>query len=81
MRKTKSVEIPQREIKPDVMYPLPSAMDTLGIGRAGMRSMRRAGLEVKYIAGRGFVMGSELIRVITTTGKETKNSQLKVVAS
>jgi hypothetical protein len=37
-----------------------------------MRSARRNGLAVKYAGGRGYVMGSEVIRHIIETGKDTK---------
>ena len=60
-------------IDPDCLYPLPNAKAILGWGAHAMRLARRNGLVVKYIAGRGYVKGSDIIEHIEEHGKTSKD--------
>ena len=59
-------------IEPATVYPLQEFMARSGLGTAAMREARRAGLQVKYIAGRGFVKGEWWISYLESNGKDTK---------
>ena len=59
-------------ISPANLYSLPEVRRRLQWGDAAMRAARRRGLKIKYVAGHGYVLGSEVIRHITETGKDTK---------
>lgn len=51
-------------IRPEELYPLPSAKSITGWGDSALRSARRGGLKLLYLHGRVFVRGAELIRYI-----------------
>ncbi len=59
-------------IDPAEMYHLTEAKKRLGWGDHAMRIARRKGLEVKYIGGRAFVFGEDIIAHIRAHGKSTK---------
>ena len=60
------------EVAPDVLYTLGEAKRRLGWGNHAMRTARRQGLEVKYVAGRAYVLGCDLIEHILKNGKVRK---------
>jgi predicted methyltransferase len=59
-------------ILPDALYTIDNIKARLGLGIHALRMMRRAGLPVKYIGGRAFLKGSDLIQHIESNGKTTK---------
>jgi hypothetical protein len=61
-----------REVRPEVMYPLPVLQGHTGLGSAALRQMRREGLAVRYISGRVFVLGRDFIEHVLRCAKDTK---------
>ncbi len=59
-------------IRPDFLYPIESAKQILGWKATAMRSARRAGLRVRYVSGRGYVRGQDIIDYIESHGKDQK---------
>ena len=59
-------------IRPEFLYPIESAKTNLGWKATAMRNARRAGLPVRYVSGRGYVLGKDIIAHIATHGKESK---------
>lgn len=57
------------EIVPGTMYSLPEIKARLGWGDHAMRTARRNGLKVQYVAGRGYVYGKDAIDYIRQRGK------------
>lgn len=51
------------------MYSLPEIKARLGWGDHAMRTARRNGLKVQYVAGRGYVYGKDAIDYIRQRGK------------
>lgn len=54
-------------ISPRMLYPLEVFKERTGLGDAAMRTLRRGGLEVRYVGGRGFVYGQDFIRYALRT--------------
>ena len=59
-------------VEPNVLYPLLDFMARTGLGRTAMRSARRSGLIVRYVGGRGYVMGGDFIAWLQRNGKASK---------
>lgn len=59
-------------ISADELYTLPELRRRTGLGVAALRTARRAGLDVRYIGGRGFVAGQDWIEYVRTHGKDCK---------
>ncbi len=59
-------------IRPDALYSLESAKQILGWKATAMRNARRAGLPVRYVAGRGYLMGADIINHVMSRGKDSK---------
>jgi hypothetical protein len=59
-------------ILPDALYGLDEAKQRLHWKEAAMRTARRKGLKVKYMGGRGYILGSAIIAHVTEHGKDTK---------
>jgi len=59
-------------IDPAEMYHLAEAKRRLGWGAHAMRAARRKGLEVKYIGGRAYLFGDDIIAHIRVHGKASK---------
>ena len=55
-------------IEPGTLYRLARLKEASGIGEWGIRQMRKAGLPVKYIGGRGFVLGRDFIEHVVSSG-------------
>lgn len=68
----KSTIEPAQQIRPEVLYSLKDAKLVTGWGKTAFRLARERGLEVRYVAGRGYVMGSALIQHVLTAGKTVK---------
>jgi hypothetical protein len=51
-------------IATDKIYPLDVFRRTIGMGSWGVRSLRRAGLPIVKVAGRGFVLGRDFLEFI-----------------
>jgi len=60
------------EIDPNRMYSLTRIIEILGIGKAGLRSMRRAGLPVRYVGRNAFYFGGDVIDWVRSHGKESR---------
>ena len=56
-------------INPDALYTLEAIKRHLGIRDATLRAARRAGLQVHYKHGRGFVYGRDWIDCVRSTGE------------
>ena len=52
------------EIAADSMYTLEEIQKRLGLGQAAMRTARRAGLKVRRIGRRGYVLGKDLLAYV-----------------
>ena len=48
-------------IEPGKIYPLALFKQITGFGNHAMRTARKQGLRVRYLAGRAFVMGSDFL--------------------
>lgn len=59
-------------IEPHILYPLNIAKAHLGWGNHAMRMAKRNGLVIKYVSGRGYILGKDIIDFITTNGKDEK---------
>ncbi len=59
-------------IEPSILYPLVEIQARSGLGVAALRAMRRAGLPIRYIGGRGYVLGDHFIQHVLEHGKDTK---------
>lgn len=59
-------------IEPLVMYPLPDLQGRSGMGVGALRTARRQGLKVLYIAGRAYVKGADFIAYVEANAKPTK---------
>ena len=55
-------------IDPETLYRLEAIRSASGIGEWGMRQMRKAGLPVRYVGGRGFVLGKDFIEHVKRAG-------------
>jgi len=53
----------------DALYTLEEIRERLKLGDHAMRQARRAGLRVRRIGRRGYVLGSEIIQFIATASK------------
>lgn len=53
----------------DALYTLPEIKERLKLGPHALRMARRAGLKVRRIGRRGYVLGRDLIAFIETSGK------------
>ena len=70
MAKT-ATQTPDRpgEISADSIYTLDEIELRLGLGQAAMRTARRAGLKVRKIGRRRYVLGKDLLAYVETTTK------------
>jgi hypothetical protein len=58
-------------IDPDRLYPLEVFAKITGLGRAALRTARHAGLVVRYVGGRGWVLGQDWIEYAMQHGRES----------
>ncbi len=54
-------------IEPRALYTLDAIKRRLGVKDANLRAARRAGLQVYYCHGRGYVLGHEWIRYVRSS--------------
>ena len=66
-----SVRPNTQPIIPDRLYPIQTAMDHLGWGWTTLKQARAKGLKTHRFGSRVYVLGSELIRIITKFGRES----------
>ena len=52
------------EVRADALYTLDEIRHRLGLGQAALRMARRAGLPVRTIGRRRFVLGKDLIQFV-----------------
>ena len=66
MAKNASLDLPQVRglITSDAMYTLDEIRDRLKLGQSAMRQARRAGLKVRRIRRRGYVLGRDLLAYV-----------------
>jgi hypothetical protein len=55
------------------LYTLDQVKDCTGLGVHSLRRLRREGLPVRYVAGRAFVLGEDLLTHVREHGKLAKN--------
>jgi hypothetical protein len=55
-----------RAIHAQTSYPLASFAKLSGLGKAGIRSARRAGLPIRYVGNKPFVLGSDWLTWLAT---------------
>ena len=60
---------PPQMIEPQVLYSLTEAMARTGLGKSGFRQARRAGMPVRYVSRRAYVLGRDLIDFICSNAK------------
>ena len=60
---------PPEEIQPECLYSLREAMQRTGWGKSGMRAARRAGLPVKYVGRKAYLLGRDIIDYIQRNGR------------
>lgn len=70
----KTAQLPDApgEILPGALYRAKEAYRRLGWSLTAARSARRDGLSLKYRGGKAYVTGTEIIRFVLETGKDTK---------
>lgn len=56
-------------IRADESYPLDTFSRMTGIGKHGLRTARKNGLQVRYIGRRGFVLGSDWLTYLRDHGQ------------
>ncbi|MCA9040924.1 MAG: hypothetical protein KDA65_11300 [Planctomycetaceae bacterium] len=56
-------------VQPDELYPLQTFMELTGLGTRALRTMRRAGLKVRRVGGRGFILGRDFIEHLDEIGE------------
>ena len=61
---------PPEMIEPQALYSLNEAMARTGLGRSAFRQARRAGMPVRYVSRRGYVLGKDLIDWIVANSKK-----------
>ncbi len=54
-------------VDPRLLYTLDALKRHIGIKDSTLRAARRAGLQVYYVHGRGYVLGREWIRYVRST--------------
>ncbi len=59
-------------ITADAMYTLGEISQRMKLGTHALRMARRAGLPVRYIGRRGFVLGKDLIAYVEASGRDQK---------
>ena len=59
-------------IEGHVLYGIEELKARLRWSKHALRTARRAGLNVRYAGGRGYVLGKDAIEYVTTQGKTTK---------
>jgi hypothetical protein len=59
-------------IEPHVLYPIEELKARSGMGTTAMRSLRREGLNVRYAAGRAYVLGRDFIEHVMQHGSDHK---------
>ena len=69
MSKTTSEESPPGVIVADAVYTLGEAQRRLRLGQHAMRQARRAGLKVRRIGRRGYVLGGDILAFVESAGK------------
>jgi hypothetical protein len=57
-------------IEPEKLYRLETIKAASGVGDWGLRQMRKAGLKVRYVGGRGFIKGADFIAHVEKAGDE-----------
>lgn len=57
-------------IEPHVCYPLPDLKNRSGMGSTALRTARATGLRVRYVCGRGFVIGRDFIEWLEANSKD-----------
>jgi hypothetical protein len=67
-----SVTIPTGRVSADEVVTLDCLKADMGLGQAALREARRAGLKVRYIGRRGYVLCSDLIEFVRNTAKVEK---------
>ena len=60
-------------IDADRLYPLELFQQIAGLGRAAMRNARKSGLNIRYVSGRGWVLGRDWIDYVVEHGKGAKD--------
>jgi hypothetical protein len=59
-------------IEGEVLYGIEELKARLRWSKHALRTARRAGLNVRYAGGRGYVLGRDAIEYISTQGKTSK---------
>jgi hypothetical protein len=75
MGKTLDLSPPLRlpgEVLPGVLYRYTEACKRMGWSVHSARQARRNGLAVKYLHGKAYVFGDEVIRYLAEAGKDSK---------
>lgn len=72
IKRAVQAQAPPGEIDGSKLYTLRELCTRLGWSSAAFRSARRKGLSVRYMAGRGYVKGDDLITFVMEHGKPTK---------
>ena len=62
-------------IKPDCLYSFREFEQETGIKRAGVRSLRRSGMPVRYVAGQIWIWGGDFVDHVRTNGKRDKDEE------
>jgi hypothetical protein len=59
-----------RALDPDLLYTLRELMELTGLKRTAIRTARENGLEIRYVGGRGFVLGRDFQDYVIKHGKK-----------
>lgn len=63
------------EIRADAAYTLDAFTRATGLRRHAMRAARRAGLRVRYVQKRGFVLGRDFLAYLEAAAGDAADSQ------
>jgi hypothetical protein len=59
----------QRALDPDLLYPLDEFIALTRLKRTALRTARQNGLNIRYVGGRGFVLGRDFQDYVAKRGK------------
>ena len=79
MRSEKGVQNGVGEIAPSSLYRLDEIQSRSGMGNVAIRTMRRQGLPVLYMGGRGYILGEDFISHVRKYGKSAKGAKAEAV--
>ena len=72
MAQKTNIDSKEAAIDPQTLYTFKAFKALTGVGPAGLREARKAGLRVRYFGRSGYVLGADIIAHILKFGNETR---------